>query len=119
MPTKTERLHISAAAIVKGVGGDKFLSQSGKLALTAMQRNLLNILVRSLVQETGCAPRTARRHIRAALGLIDPIGVRAMRVPLPVQTINFRATKAEEIAIRPEVRAFIKTKLAEVRAKSP
>ncbi len=117
MTTKTERLHIAAATIIKDAGGKEFVNRPDRPA--AMRRYLLRTLVRCLVQAENCRPQTARRHIRAALGLISPIGARALRTPMPVQSVTFRATKSEEMTIRPEVRAFIKTKLAEVRAKSP
>ncbi len=116
MTIKTKQLHIAAAAIVRDAGGKEFINHSGRPP--AMQRNLLKTLVQCLVQNEVCRPRTARRHIRAALSLIDPIGARAMRAPLPVQSITFRATKAEELAIRPEVRVFINTRLTEERAKN-
>lgn len=117
MKTKTEKLHIAAATIIKDAGGKEFLNHPGRPPAT--QRNLLKTLAQCLVQDESCRPQTARRHIRAALGLIDPIGARALRTPMQVRSITFRATKSEEMTIRPEVRAFIKTKLAEVRAKSP
>lgn len=115
MPTKTEKLHIAAAAIVRKAGGEEFVNHPRRPP--AMQRNLLKTLVQRLVQDESCRPRTARRHIRAALGLIDPIGARAQRSPLPVQSITFRATKAEKEVIRPAVRAYINGRLAEERAK--
>lgn len=114
MTVKTKQLHIAAATIVKEVGGKEFVNHPGRPP--AMQRNLLHTLCDVLTQETNCADRTARRHIRAALGLIDPIGARAMRTPLPVQSINFRATKAEKEAIGPAVRAKINALLAKSRA---
>lgn len=71
------------------------------------------MLQRRLVAITDCAKSTAQRHINAALGVTPAIGRSPNR---PVQTISFRATKAELEAIRPAARAKINALLAESRA---
>lgn len=112
---RTTKLRETAAEIVKAAGGADFILHKRPGQAAVLQKELFDAIYEQLMVEGECNPRTARKYIFEALGLTRPP---RNPIPLPVQTITFRATKAEEEAIRPAARAKINALLAEVRAKT-
>jgi hypothetical protein len=75
-------------------------------------------MVNQLLYDTHCSYTTALRHIKAALGLIKPIGERKARTNKPVRCITFRADDAEYEAVKGPARAAVNKLLAEYRAQN-
>ncbi len=74
---------------------------------------LLSALYAQLAVTAHCSRSTAVRHIKAALGLADPVG-RPLN-PFPVQRFNYRATDEEVKVIHPKVKEYIDKLLEELR----
>ncbi len=74
---------------------------------------LLTSLYAQLAVTADCSRNTAVRHIRAALGLTDPIG--KLKTPFPVQRFNYRATDEETKIIKPKLKECTKKLLEELR----
>lgn len=73
----------------------------------------LPTLYERLVVISDCSRSTAVRHIQAALGLTDPVG--RLRIALPVQRFNYRATDEEAKIIKPELKECADRLLFELR----
>ncbi len=74
---------------------------------------LLTSLYAQLAVTADCSHNTAVRHIKAALGLTDPVG--RLKIAFPVQRFNYRATDEEAKWITPELKAYTKKLLEELR----
>lgn len=112
---RTAKLREAATAIVEAVGGVDFINQCRPKQAAPLRKYLFTTMYERLMVEEKCSPITARKYLFEALGETLPP---RNAIPLPVQTITFRATKAELEAIRPAARAKINALLAEARAKT-
>ncbi len=74
---------------------------------------LLAALYDELMIIADCSHSTAVRHIRAALGLTDPVG--RLKSAIPVQRFNYRATDEEAKIIKVELKEYVKEMLEELR----
>lgn len=74
---------------------------------------LLAALYDELIIVADCRRPTAVRHIKAALGLTDPVG--RLKSPIPVQRFNYRATDEEAKVIKVELKEYVKEMLEELR----
>lgn len=74
---------------------------------------LLATLYAQLEIAADCSHSTAVRHIKATLGLTNPIG--KLKIALPIQRFNYRATASEAEWIKPELKAYAKKLLEELR----
>lgn len=73
----------------------------------------LPALYEQLMIIADCSHSTAVRHIQAALGLTDPVG--RLKIAYPLQRFNYRATDEEAKWIKPELQAYAKKLLKELR----
>lgn len=74
---------------------------------------LLTTLYEQLMITADCSHSTAVRHIKAALGLTDPIG--RLKIAFPVQRFNYRASDEEAKIIKVELKEYVKEMLEELR----
>jgi hypothetical protein len=76
---------------------------------------LLTSLYAQLAISAQCSHSTAVRHIKASLGLTDPIG--RLKIAFPVQRFNYRATDEEAKAIKAKLGEYVEKLLRELRGE--
>lgn len=111
---RTTELREAAAAIVEEAGGVEFINRKRPNQAAPLRKYLFTTMYEQLMTEEKCSPITARKYLFEALGETLPP---RNAIPLPVQTITFRATKAERVAISKRARVCINALLAKVRAE--
>lgn len=74
---------------------------------------LLTSLYAQLAVTAHCSHATAKRHIKASLGLTDPVG--RLKIAFPIQRFNYRATDEEAKTIKPELKECVDKLLGELR----